>query len=115
MQMSRVFCIPVFIALAFAQPYASADDAIDTDGPDFVDSSEVVDKGHFQFETEFQSERNKSSALVHNRLSTPTLLRYGFADTVEARIETDGRVRTLGASAPAESGIADTVVGLKWH
>ena len=62
---------------------------IDTDGPDFVESSEVVGKGRIQFEADVTSER------------VTTLVRLGVADTVELRAETEGR--------------EDFAIGIKWH
>ena len=36
-----------------------AEDAIDTDGPDFVESSEVVPKGRFQYEVDVMAVRDR--------------------------------------------------------
>lgn len=76
---------------------AFAADPIDTDGPDFVESSEVVGKGRAQFEADLL----RSGATT----STPTLLRYGVADTLELRLETE--------SLAPERG--DLALGVKWH
>jgi len=80
-----------------ASTSACAADPIDTDGPDFVESSEVVGKGRAQFEADLV----RSGATT----STPTLLRYGIADKLELRLETE--------SVAPERG--DLAFGVKWH
>lgn len=95
-------------------------DQIVTDRPDFVESSNVVGAGRFQIETSFALERNKADGLRERSYSTPTLLRFGLSDRLEARIETDGRMRQvsddLGAGLRrSESGYADVALGVKWH
>ncbi len=84
---SRVaaFSLAVFLAARNAR----AAEPIDTDGPDFVESSEVVGKGHTQLETDVTSER------------VSTLVRLGIADTVELRAAAEGR--------------EDFAIGIKWH
>jgi hypothetical protein len=95
-------------------------DQIVTDRPDFVESSNVVGAGRFQIETSFALERNKANGIKERSYSTPTLLRFGLSDTLEARIETDGRMRVvtddLGAGIrQTDSGYADVALGVKWH
>jgi hypothetical protein len=109
----------VFALLACAD-CAGAANPIDTDGPDFVESSEVVGKGRFQFETDFTFERDHRNPARVTTFSTPTLLRFGVADTIELRVETEGwmRVRTDGTGTTPGStltGTGDTAVGIKWH
>ena len=96
-------------ALLLARP-AHAADPIDTDGPDFVESSEVVPKGRFQYEVDFTSTRNRRTPAEGPTTSTPALLKYGFADNLELRIAPDGYLRRDGAA-----GAGDTAIGLKWH
>jgi len=84
--------------LLFALP-ARALEPIDTDGPDFVESSEVVPKGHFQYEVDLTSVRNRRSATHRTTISTPTLLKYGAADKVELRIAPEGYVRDTPSGA----------------
>ena len=99
---------------------AAPDDAIATDRPDFVESSNVVGRARFQIETSVLAERGNSDALHARTFSTPTLLRYGIGETLELRLETDGRLHeevdlpgTNGRRA--SNGYADTSLGLKWH
>jgi hypothetical protein len=95
--------------LLFALPVRALE-PIDTDGPDFVESSEVVAKGHFQYEVDLTSVRNRRSAPHSTTISTPTLLKYGAADKVELRIAPEGYVWRDGSS-----GLGDTALGVKWH
>ncbi|MFC5459122.1 transporter [Massilia niabensis] len=110
----------VTIALAALAPACAADEGIVTDRPDFVESSNVVGLGRLQVETSVAIDRSRSTTLRERVLSTPTLLRYGISDTVELRVESDGRVATrthLPASGErsSEAGSADAALGLKWH
>lgn len=97
----------------------AADDAIVTDRPDFVESSNVVGKGRFQIETSIAFERSTRDGVRERASATPTLLRIGVSDTLELRVETDGRLRTRvtapGASGVTTRGYADTALGIKWH
>ncbi|MRW87376.1 transporter [Pseudoduganella sp. FT26W] len=95
-------------------------DQIATDRPDFVESSNVVGAGRFQIETSVALERNKANGIKERTYATPTLLRFGIGDTLEARIETDGRMRVvtddLGAGTrTTDNGYADVSLGVKWH
>jgi hypothetical protein len=99
---------------------AAEPDEIVTDRPDFVESSNVVGKGRFQIETSIAQERDKGGGFKDKTWSTPTLLRFGVGDTLELRVETDGRMRAttdnLGTGARVtESGYADVALGVKWH
>jgi hypothetical protein len=101
---------------------AEDDDGIVTDRPDFVESSLTVGKGRVQIETSVLVESNKddSAAVKTHTLYTPTLLRVGFTDNWEARIETDGLVRQRTTdlatdSSTNDSGASDVELGLKWH
>ena len=109
--------LPLLPGLACA---GEDDDAIVTDRPDFVESSDVVGKGRFQIETSIAIERDKSNGFRLRTVSTPTLLRLGIADDWELRMETDGRMRTSADQQASgqrlrESGYADTAIGVKWH
>ena len=87
-----------------------AEDAIDTDGPDFVESSEVVPKGRFQYEVDVMAVRDRRVPSTSPALGTPALLKYGIAENVELRVAPAGYVRQNGAA-----GGGDTAFGLKWH
>ncbi|MDQ2821449.1 MAG: transporter [Pseudomonadota bacterium] len=108
-------------ALFVSFPALAAEDGdIITDRPDFVESSKVVGIGRFQIETSVAAEQDRDVGVRRRSYSTPTLLRYGISDTLELRVETDGRMieqTTLqhrGARSTA-AGYADTALGVKWH
>lgn len=109
----------ILAALALcATPIVQAQDAIATDRPDFVESSNVVGKDLFQVETSLLLERDRSGAARDRLFATPTLLRYGIGETFELRAETDGRSiqrHSEGGLRSKDSGYADVSLGLKWH
>ncbi|WP_338845001.1 transporter [Massilia sp. W12] len=112
-----ILCLAV-CALASANAVADDGKEIATDRPDFVESSDVVPKGMWQIETSLNWERNTQQGANDRSFATPTLLRFGFANNLEFRIETDGRVwqRTDdGTGSVRTNGWADTSLGLKWH
>lgn len=91
-----------------------------SDRPDLVETSEVVGKGRVQIETGFLVERGRSADEHERMYSTPTLLRVGLNDTVELRIESEGRtVEHSRDKASGErstvAGYADTAIGFSWH
>ena len=112
--------ISVFVLLAYCvMADTRAGESIDTDGPDFVESSEVVAKGRTQLEVDVVSERDRRD-LVRRTTSTPTLVRHGITDTLELRVETEGRVWSTSEAPDSgirsnEKGNGDTSFGLKWH
>jgi Putative MetA-pathway of phenol degradation len=110
-------CLLLCGALAPWSAMAQQDEPIDSDRPNFVNSTEVVGKGTVQVEAGFAVERNRDAGTNERTSSTPALLRIGVSDTVELRIETDGRMRHRadGASYARERGWADDVLGIKWH
>lgn len=117
---SKHLVLPAILALGLTTSSAShaADDAIATDRPDFVESSDTVGKGRVQLETSVAFERDKGGGVRSLLRSTPTLLRWGVADDLELRLETDGALRlrtTAGGVTTRESGFADSAIGVKWH
>jgi hypothetical protein len=105
---------------AVAMQQARAAESISTDRPDFVESSDVVGRGRVQIETGLGFERNEADGLKTRTRSTPTLLRLGFRDDMEFRVETDGwlrsRVQDLSTgNTQTEHGTADTSIGIKWR
>jgi len=99
---------------------AAEEDKIATDRPDFVESSATVGKNRFQVETSIAFDTEKSGTLEEDSYTTPTLLRYGFADVWEARLETDGAIHyetreTTTGITTLERGATDLSLGMKWH
>lgn len=109
------------LMLAVLVPTAAhAADAIATDRPDFVESSDVVGKGRVQIETGVSFERNKTADERTRARSTPTLIRVGVSDTLELRAESETFVRSsitdrASGAVQRDSGTADVSLGLKWH
>lgn len=100
---------------AHAQPDA---DKIDADRPDFVDSSKVLDKGRWQLEGGYAVERNHEAGVRERTVSTPLLLRYGATDSLELRVETEGRMRYRADGAglrERQRGWDDVTVGVAHH
>ncbi len=107
-----------FCLAACSVAHAADEEPIVTDRPDFVESSAVVGKGRFQLETSVAVERDRSDGTRERTTSTPTLLRFGVSDTLELRVETDGRMRYRADGDDEherQRGAADTSIGIKWH
>lgn len=105
-------------ALTTGAALAADDDNIVTDRPDFVESSAVVGKGRLQVETSVAFDRSRIDGAVERATSMPTLLRVGVSDTIEVRVETDGRMHSwtrAGGGGSDARGYGDTAIGLKWH
>jgi hypothetical protein len=110
---SRVQVVVVIAGVGLSSAMAGS---IDTDGPDFVDSSEAVGLGRFQYEAELASVWDRRNASHTTRTATPLLLRYGVTETLEIRLDTEGHVRQSGDTQPdALSGTGETALGVKWH
>jgi hypothetical protein len=109
-----LYTILISIAQAVTPTEVHAAATIETDGPDFVESSEVVGKGRLQFESDFETERDHQTAI--RRSSLKTLVRMGLSDNIEARVEIEGLARVFPATSatPADS-LGGTAIGLKWH
>ena len=107
-------CLAASSAPAQAGP---DDDYINPDRPGIADGSTTVGRGHFQIETAIQREFRSGG---DDRTSfTPTLLRYGFADKWEVRLEGNGYTwqkqidPTQGATR--SQGFAPTSIGIKYN
>lgn len=96
------------------------DEPINTDRPDFSESSQTVGEGRFQIETSVAHERDRQAGMKTTTFRTPTLLRYGISPALELRLESDGWTRQktrdeASAAATTERGMSDTAIGVKWH
>ncbi len=104
---SRVFAL--FILILFVN-FSFALEPIDTDGPDFVESSEVVPLGYFQYEFDVGSNKSSRSGSTLAEFNSPLLIRYGFSENWELRIASDGYIHR-----DKEDGFGNTSFGLKYH
>lgn len=99
---------------AFAEP---DDDYINPDRPGIADGSTTVGRGHFQIETAFQREFRDGGD--DRTTFIPTLLRYGFADKWEVRVEGDTytweKQVEAGQGTSYSQGVAPTSIGLKYN
>ena len=117
----RPLCLSLAVLCSSTvSPAHAGDDGIETDRPDFVESSKVVGKGRLQLETSAAWERQRDDALHSRTLTTPTLLRFGLGESTELRFETEGRsihhdVDPASGARDITAGWADTEVGVKWH
>jgi hypothetical protein len=96
------------------------DEPLVSDRPDLVETSEVVGKGRVQVETGLLVERERSADEHARTYTTPTLLRVGLSDSVELRLESEGRtIEHSRDKASGErstiAGFADTAIGFSWH
>lgn len=73
--------IALILSLGVAAGPALAEEPIATDRPDFVESSQTVGLGRWQIETSVAWEEDEDGAFEASAFSTPTLLRYGFAES----------------------------------
>lgn len=108
------------LAVALLAGAAQAADHIDTDGPDFVESTGAVPEGRIQFETGPQQTTDRRDGAKLTATSTPLLLKAGISDAVELRLETDGYLHNAGLDAAGAApspqyGHADTAIGFKYH
>ncbi|WP_313032913.1 transporter [Massilia alkalitolerans] len=118
MRPSAILAAAAGLALTLGAAGVRAQDVIESGRPDFVESSTVVGKGRFQLEAGLQYERERGGAGRERILSTPAVLRFGVADTVELRVETEGRMnRHLRADGErsTDAGYGDTTLALGWH
>jgi hypothetical protein len=90
---------------------AGAEDVIAPDQPGLSMSSLTVGNGRFELETSAQRD---IQAGVYSAWSTPTLVRFGFADNWEIRASSAyARVDAFGADRA--SGSTDAALGVKYH
>lgn len=110
-------CLLLCGALAAPHALAQQDDAIGSDRPDFVNSSDVVGKGRVQIEAGVGIERDRDAGTKERTTTTPVLLRVGVSESLELRVSTDGHTdhRTDGSAQARERGWADDTLGVKWH
>ena len=114
--LATVVVVALLGAPAAALP---ADEPLATDRPDIPETSTVVGNRRFQIETGVLREYASRGRRDRRSLLTPTLLRFGFHDRWEARLETDGfsRDRTFSPASGVSrtAGYGALAPGLKYH
>lgn len=111
----HTFAVAVLgLVFSFAAQPVLAEEPIDADGPDFVESSEVIGKHRFQYEADLVSQRDQRTQPIIQTTSTPALLKYGITDTIELRVQTDG-YGYIKNGRSTQSGMGNTEMGFKWH
>jgi len=104
---------------ATAAAEGPAEEPIQPDRPGIADGSTVVGPRRFQIEVGVQRQERTSGRLDQQMLFTPTLLRYGFDERWEARIETNAfthmRSSEPGAGVGQTSGYSPVSIGGKYH
>lgn len=114
-------CLAVLLSCAAAPALAQAkQEPLVSDRPDLVETSEVVGKGRVQIETGVLVERERSADERGRTYTMPTLLRVGLSDSVELRIESEGRtvehsVDKASGERSTVAGYADSSIGFSWH
>jgi hypothetical protein len=100
----------VCLCLSLIGSHVLALEPIDTDGPDFVESSEVVPKNYFQYELGMGAASGSKNSIQSALTSTPLLMKYGIADNWELRIASDGFMNENG-----QRGAGNTAFGFKYQ
>lgn len=118
--MKKQFLAASLLGFFFGTAGAAEDDNISTDRPNFLTGPEVVGKGRFQVELGGLVQRDDAGDQRTRTVSTPILLRLGVTDTLELRLESEGRMRTRDTNLPAqttvhENGYAGASLGVKWN
>ena len=94
-----------------AQAAERAPDPIETDRPDFIESSVVVPRGFWQLENGLLAARQGGVTALHG---TETLLRVSLADRFEWRLGLPNLEWEQGPGALG-AGLADGYAGIKWQ
>jgi len=112
----RILIMPLAAVAAAVLALPAQAEPLSTDRPDFVESSLSVGKGTFQIETSVAMERRDGFGHRAQQIATPTLLRLGFAENWEARLETDGSLHQRAeGNSPHVDGVGDLSLGVKYH
>lgn len=104
--------LSVMASPAFGQDWGNA---LVTDRPDTAESSLTVGKNRFQLETSTAFDHNRNAGVTTQTFSFPTLLRYGFLDQAEFRVEGNLFQSQSATGSARANGITDLDFGLKWH
>jgi hypothetical protein len=116
---SRIIAASI-IALSIGAASAAEDSKISSDRPDFLTGPDVVGKGRFQVELGALVQRDDAGDQRTRTVSTPILLRLGVTESLELRLESEGRTRRRNTNVATQTttyqtGYADASVGVKWN
>lgn len=113
------FALGILMAMSAMPAAAQADeDYINPDRPGIADGSTTVGLGHFQIETAIQAEFRHDGDEDDRTIFLPTLMRFGFSDKLELRVEGNGYswMRQKDPSGISRSeGFAPTSIGVKYN
>ncbi len=94
---------------------AAAKPELVTDRPDFTESSEVIPRGLFQFESGFSYEGDNAAGVRSRSISAPSaLMRIGLGHRAELRIGADGLL-SESVRGHRVSGHSDMDLGAKFR
>lgn len=117
---ARTLVLSGFVGLLLCSPrpvFAQSAEMPDivTDRPDFTESSEVIRKGGFQFESGLSFESDgRDSDRARSFTAPSALMRIGLGHRTELRLGGDGVLTEL-VSGVRSSGYSDFEVGAKVH
>lgn len=99
---------------------ADSTDLINPDRPGIADGSRVIASGQWQFEVGLQNElRRPEPGTRTATMFAPTLIRFGIAERLEARVETNSiaSTRTSGSGVPVTraTGYSPVSIGAKYQ
>jgi len=117
MPRDRVFTL-MLCGFAFSSAVVADEDAISTDRPDFVDSSDVVGRSALQLEIGVGYTHDDHDGQRSRTFTTPIVVRYGIASDWELRVGADGWTNQQtrdSAGTITQRGISDLLLGTKWH
>lgn len=115
---------PLFLLALLAAPLAAQAytplqerEPLVTDRPDAAESSETVGDDRFQVETstDFTQDKDQTAGTTARTYSFPTLVRYGIAEPVEIRFESELFSFNTQTGTATDRGFNDFDVGLKAH
>ena len=111
----KLYMIAVILLVATSLEAQERENNIITDRPDVAESSVVVGKNRFQWETGFQWNSDKVGTTTTRNYNFPTLFRYGVIDWLEARVEGNMIQFQTQTGASTQTGFTDLAFAVKGH
>jgi hypothetical protein len=111
--MKRISIFMALVLVAISSSYAEQE--FNSDRPGVADGSETVGGGRVQIETGFQREARKAGDDPRRATFFPTLLRIGFGEDWEARLESDLYSWMRLSNGTRAEGWAPLSLGFKYH